>query len=88
MIEILVITLEREAVEKNNISPRKNLQNLSPSMKTVKLTSSDQQEFTVEEKIIFQSALIKNMMADLEVGDASIPLPNVTGHILAKGIID
>ncbi len=54
-------------------------------MKSVKLTSSDGQEFTVAQDIIFQSALIKNMMSDLEVGDAAIPLPNVTGHILSKG---
>ena len=51
----------------------------------VKVTSSDGQEFTVEEEVIFQSALIKNMLTDLEVGDAPIPLPNVTGHILTKG---
>ena len=55
-------------------------------MKSVKLTSSDGQEFNVAQDIIFQSALIKNMMSDLEVGDAAIPLPNVTGHILSKGI--
>lgn len=52
----------------------------------VKLTSSDNQEFQVEENVIFQSALIKNMLNDLEVEDAAIPLPNVTGHILQKGI--
>lgn len=51
----------------------------------VKLTSSDNQEFNVPEDVIFQSTLIKNMLADLEVGDAAIPLPNVTGHILQKG---
>ncbi|KAJ3000666.1 hypothetical protein HDV02_004351 [Globomyces sp. JEL0801] len=51
----------------------------------VKLTSSDGQEFNVEEDIITQSALIKNMLSDLDVGDTSIPLPNVTGHILTKG---
>ena len=56
-------------------------------MPNVKLTSSDGQEFNVAEEVIFQSALIKNMLNDLEVGDAPIPLPNVTGHILAKGII-
>jgi hypothetical protein len=54
-------------------------------MRTVKLTSSDGQEFSVAEDIISQSTLIKNMLTDLEVGDAAIPLPNVTGHILAKG---
>jgi hypothetical protein len=57
-------------------------------MRTVKLTSSDGQEFSVAEDIISQSTLIKNMLADLEVGDAAIPLPNVTGHILAKGFAD
>ena len=53
----------------------------------VKLTSSDGQEFTVAENIINQSHLIKNMLTDLDVGDAAIPLPNVTGHILTKGTI-
>ncbi|KAJ3342962.1 hypothetical protein HDU91_000462, partial [Kappamyces sp. JEL0680] len=53
-------------------------------MPNVKLTSSDGQEFSVAEEVIFQSALIKNMLSDLEVGDAPIPLPNVTGHILTK----
>jgi S-phase kinase-associated protein 1 len=57
-------------------------------MTTVKMTSSDQQEFTVEKNIIYQSALIKNMIADLDVGTAPIPLPNVTGRILSKGLID
>ncbi|KAJ3323738.1 hypothetical protein HDV06_001468 [Boothiomyces sp. JEL0866] len=50
----------------------------------VKLTSSDGQEFNVAEDIITQSQLIKNMLSDLEVGEAAIPLPNVTAHILTK----
>ena len=37
-------------------------------MPEVKLTSSDNQEFTVAENIIFQSTLIKNMVSDLDVG--------------------
>jgi hypothetical protein len=53
----------------------------------VKLTSSDGQEFDVPEDVISLSNLIKNMLQDLDVGESCIPLPNVTGHILTKGII-
>ncbi|KAI8829239.1 Skp1 family, tetramerization domain-containing protein [Chytriomyces cf. hyalinus JEL632] len=52
---------------------------------TVRITSSDNQEFTVPHNIACQSQLIKNMIKD--VGDAdeqSISLPNVSGAILQK----
>ncbi|TPX74855.1 hypothetical protein CcCBS67573_g03880 [Chytriomyces confervae] len=52
---------------------------------TVRITSSDNQEFTVPHDIACQSQLIKNMIKD--VGDAdkvSISLPNVSGAILRK----
>lgn len=53
----------------------------------VKLTSSDGQEFSIAKDIASQSVLIKNMLEDLgDEADTPIPLPNVTGHILTKGI--
>jgi len=54
----------------------------------VKLQSSDDQEFEVDKAVAQMSVTIKNMLEDMEgVGsDAAIPLPNVTGKILAKVI--
>ncbi|KAH9249077.1 hypothetical protein BASA81_013196 [Batrachochytrium salamandrivorans] len=53
----------------------------------VRLSSSDAQEFTVAKDIAYQSVLIKNMLEDLgDDEDASIPLPNVAGTVLAKVI--
>ena len=53
----------------------------------VKLTSSDNQEFTVDKDVACLSVLIKNMLEDFgeDSEDNAIPLPNVTGQILAKG---
>ena len=51
----------------------------------VKLTSSDGQEFTVEKNIACISVLIKNMLEDIGDDADTIPLPNVSGHILSKG---
>jgi len=55
---------------------------------SVKLQSSDEQEFEVEKPVAEMSVTIKNMLEDMQdVGsDAPIPLPNVTGKILAKVI--
>lgn len=53
----------------------------------VKLTSSDGQEFTVSREVASLSVLIKNMLEDFgEETDTPIPLPNVSGQILAKGM--
>jgi hypothetical protein len=53
----------------------------------VKLTSSDGQEFTIEKEIANQSVLIKNMLEDIgDADDQPIPLPNVSGAILKKGM--
>ena len=52
----------------------------------VKLTSSDNQEFNVPKEVACMSILIKNMLEDFgEEQDQAIPLPNVSGPILAKG---
>ncbi|KAJ3356084.1 hypothetical protein HDU83_001998 [Entophlyctis luteolus] len=52
----------------------------------VKITSSDNQEFTISKEIAYQSVLIKNMLEDAgEADDQPIPLPDVSGVILQKG---
>jgi S-phase kinase-associated protein 1 len=54
----------------------------------VKLTSADGQEFSVPKEVANMSVLIKNMLEDFgEETDAPIPLPNVSGQILAKGTL-
>jgi len=57
-------------------------------MVNVKLQSSDEQEFEVEKSLAEMSITIKNMLEDMgpELGEAPIPLPNVTGKILTKVI--
>ncbi|KAJ3027540.1 UNVERIFIED_CONTAM: hypothetical protein HDU68_003626 [Siphonaria sp. JEL0065] len=53
----------------------------------VKITSSDNQEFTIAKEIANQSVLIKNMLEDVgDSDDQPIPLPNVSGAILQKVI--
>eukprot|EP00798_Chlamydomonas_sp_ICE-L_P017752 gene17752-24113_t len=49
-------------------------------MSKVKLGSSDSQLFEVDEAVAFESLMVKNMIEEL------IPLPNVSGRILAKVI--
>lgn len=54
----------------------------------VKVSSSDNQEFTIDKQIACQSMLLKNLLED--IGDADenpIPLPNVSAAILSKGIV-
>ncbi len=51
----------------------------------VKLLSSDTQQFEVDEEVAFLSQTVKNLVEDAGVDDA-IPLPNVSGRILAKVI--
>ena len=54
----------------------------------IKLTSSDGQEFSVPREVASLSILIKNMLEDFgeDYTDTPIPLPNVSGPILAKGL--
>lgn len=49
----------------------------------IKLRSSDEEMFEVEEIVAFQSLTIKNMVEDTG-SDAAVPLPNVTSKVLAK----
>lgn len=51
----------------------------------VKLRSSDDEMFEVEQDVANQSQMIKNMIEDTGI-DCPIPLPNVTSKILAKVI--
>jgi len=53
---------------------------------SVKLQSSDEQEFEVERPIAEMSVTIKNMLEDIpeSESDTAIPLPNVNGKIMAK----
>jgi S-phase kinase-associated protein 1 len=51
----------------------------------VKLKSSDDEMFEVEEAVAFESQAVKNMIEDTGM-DHPIPLPNVSSKILAKVI--
>jgi S-phase kinase-associated protein 1 len=53
--------------------------------KLVKLKSSDDEMFEVDEAVAFESQAVKNMIEDTGI-DAPIPLPNVSSKILAKVI--
>ncbi|RKP01330.1 hypothetical protein CXG81DRAFT_12152 [Caulochytrium protostelioides] len=56
-------------------------------MSKIILKSQDGQEFTVTKTVACQSAMIKNLIGDFgEEAEHPIPLPNVTGPILAKVI--
>ncbi|KAF9597343.1 hypothetical protein IFM89_017246 [Coptis chinensis] len=57
----------------------------SENKKVVTLKSSDGEVFEVEEHVIVQSATINNLIED-GCAENGIPLPNVTGKILAKVI--
>ncbi|CEH17781.1 s-phase kinase-associated protein 1a-like protein [Ceraceosorus bombacis] len=50
----------------------------------VTLTTSDNEQFTVEKDVAERSALIKNMMEDIEGDDMPIPLVNVSANVLKK----
>jgi S-phase kinase-associated protein 1 len=55
--------------------------------KTVKLMSSDEQEFEVSMEVVKMAVTIKNMLEDMDqMSPDVIPLPNVTGKILSKVI--
>jgi S-phase kinase-associated protein 1 len=51
----------------------------------VKLCSSDAQQFDVDEAVASESVVVKKMIEDTG-GEEVIPLPNVTGKILARVI--
>jgi S-phase kinase-associated protein 1 len=53
--------------------------------KRVKLKSSDDEMFEVEEAVAFESQAVKNMIEDTGM-DHPIPLPNVSSKTLAKVI--
>ncbi|GAB4814027.1 hypothetical protein N2152v2_001073 [Parachlorella kessleri] len=50
----------------------------------IKLVSSDGQVFEVEEAVAQQSVTLQNTMEEIDAADEQIPLPNVSGKILAK----
>ncbi|XP_074312924.1 SKP1-like protein 1A [Silene latifolia] len=53
--------------------------------KKIMLKSSDGEDFEVDEIVALESQTIKHMIED-DCADNAIPLPNVTGKILAKVI--
>ncbi|KAK9677537.1 hypothetical protein RND81_11G150100 [Saponaria officinalis] len=55
------------------------------SSKKILLKSSDGEDFEVDEIVALESQTIKHMIED-DCADSVIPLPNVTGKILAKVI--
>ncbi|GAB2218064.1 hypothetical protein Droror1_Dr00001281 [Drosera rotundifolia] len=57
----------------------------TPAAKTITLRSSDGESFDVSESVAVESQTIKHMIED-DCADSAIPLPNVTGRILAKVI--
>ncbi|KAL8092926.1 SKP1-like protein 1B [Apium graveolens] len=58
---------------------------MSSASKMIMLRSSDNETFELEEAVAVESQTIKHMIED-ECADSAIPVPNVTGNILAKVI--
>ena len=55
------------------------------SVAVTKIQSSDGKVFSVPEKVIFQSKMIKNLVSDLPMeNDEPIPLPNVNSATMEK----
>lgn len=52
----------------------------------IKIVSADNKIFQVEEQVIFQSKLIKNMVSDLDLSAQSIPINNIDSEIMQKVI--
>ncbi|GAU37931.1 hypothetical protein TSUD_269460 [Trifolium subterraneum] len=55
-------------------------------VKKIILKSSDNEAFVVEQAIAMQSQTIKHMIDDDCADETGIPIPNVTGRIMAKVI--
>ncbi|KAI8329941.1 E3 ubiquitin ligase complex SCF subunit sconC [Chlamydoabsidia padenii] len=53
---------------------------------SIRLLSSDNEEFTVDRTIAERSILIKNMLEDVGEIESAIPLPNVSAKVLRKVI--
>ncbi|XP_045831837.1 SKP1-like protein 1A [Trifolium pratense] len=60
--------------------------NVKTSEKKILLKSSDGKTFEVEPAIAMQSQTIKHMIDDNCADETGIPIPNVTGKIMAKVI--
>ncbi|KAL2937079.1 SKP1-like protein 4 [Bienertia sinuspersici] len=58
---------------------------MAATPRKITLKSSDGESFEVEEAVALESQTIKHMIED-DCADSAIPLPNVTGKILAKVI--
>ncbi|XP_074324597.1 SKP1-like protein 1A [Apium graveolens] len=58
---------------------------MSSETKMITLKSSDNETFEVEEAVVVEALTIKHMIED-DCANTTIPLPNVTGMILAKVI--
>lgn len=58
---------------------------MSSSSKKISLKSSDGEEFEVSETVALESLTLKHMIED-ECADGAIPVPNVSGRILAMVI--
>lgn len=50
----------------------------------VVLTTSDNEQFTVDRDVAERSVLIKQMIEDIGENDMPIPLPNVSSSVLTK----
>jgi S-phase kinase-associated protein 1 len=72
----LVLGKGRQVIEGEGIMSRDN---------KVKLKSSDDEMFEVDESVAYESQTVKNMIEDTGT-DSAIPLPNVSSKILAKVI--
>ncbi|KAJ2784411.1 hypothetical protein H4R18_001121 [Coemansia javaensis] len=55
-------------------------------MRLVSLVAADGATISVEQDIIEQSGTIRNILNDVGLSDAAIPVPNVSGPILARVI--
>ncbi|TPX39311.1 hypothetical protein SeLEV6574_g07310 [Synchytrium endobioticum] len=52
----------------------------------VRLISQDNHTFTIDKVVAERSMLLKNMLEDVGESETPVPLPNVSGRILAKVI--
>lgn len=88
MISWWVLSLaSRLTVQSNLLASfcRKRVSFFAMAEQRVKLRSSDDELFEVDEAVAFESQAVKNMIEDTGK-DAIVPLPNVSSKILAKVI--